>query len=137
MICPRDGTELQKVELAGVELDKCHQCDGLWFDPGELEQLRDAQLSEAEEQIEREYGNPEVTRGEVDGYMRCPRCDDGRLQQITYTYTNRVRIDRCENCLGFWLDDKELDAIIGKKWQSQDKQAPSRLRALLKSMTGR
>ncbi len=134
MKCPRDGTVLQHVKLAGVELDKCHQCDGIWFDHGELEQLRDAQLPEAEELLERQYGNPEVTPGKVEGYMRCPRCDDGRLQQITYTYMNPVRIDRCESCLGMWLDDEELDAIIGEKKKIDEEFDPSRMKAFLRSV---
>ncbi len=134
MKCPRDGTMLQAVKLAGVELDKCHKCDGIWFDRGELEQLRDAKLPDAEEQLERQYGDPAYEEGEVDGYMRCPRCDDGRLQQITYTYMARVRIDRCAECLGVWLDDAELEAIIGEKKKLDEEFAPSRLRAFLRGV---
>lgn len=36
MKCPCDDTVLQRVEALGLELDKCHKCDGIWFDHGEL-----------------------------------------------------------------------------------------------------
>jgi len=45
MKCPRDGTQLAAVRIADIELDKCHRCDGIWCDPGEMEQLRDAKIN--------------------------------------------------------------------------------------------
>ena len=39
----------------------------------------------------------------------------GRLQEITFTFTTRVRIDRCDQCLGVWIDAHELDRILGEK----------------------
>ena len=84
MKCPRDGTELAVVTVAGVKLDKCHKCDGIWFDERELEVIRKLDLNQVEEELERKFGrDPEYKEGDTDGYMRCPRCsgDDGRLQQ--------------------------------------------------------
>jgi Zn-finger nucleic acid-binding protein len=115
MKCPRDGTALARLKILGVEIDKCHRCDGIWCDPGELERIRDAKQSRLEEEIERIYGNPKIQPGSVDGYMRCPRCSDGRLQQFTYTFQKPVRLDRCEKCFGIWLDDRELDTVIEEK----------------------
>ena len=115
MKCPIDGTLLQTVNVGNVELDKCHKCDGIWFDYGELEKIIAMGAVQVEEQLETSYGNPEFREGEVEGYMRCPRCGDARLQGFTYTYVRPVRIDRCEKCFGLWLDDTELDAILGEK----------------------
>jgi len=137
MKCPRDGTELAKVEILGLELDKCHKCDGLWFDRGELERVRDAEVPEIEEVLEDKYGDPEVKEGEVEGYMRCPRCG-ARLQRQHYTYVRPVRVDRCEKCLGFWLDDTELDAVVGEKRELEDKDKEFKgfLRAVLGKLKG-
>jgi Zn-finger nucleic acid-binding protein len=134
MKCPRDGAELSKVTVGGVEIDKCHHCDGLWFDPGELDKVRDMELNDIEEQLESRFGNPDVAPGEVEGYMRCPRCDGGRLQQVTYTYQRQIKIDRCENCLGVWIDDGELDAIVGEKRQLDDTLSQNHLRAFLRAV---
>jgi Zn-finger nucleic acid-binding protein len=134
MKCPRDGTQLDKVRIAGIEIDKCHQCDGIWFDRGELDRVRDAKVTDAEETLEREYGNPSFRRGRTEGYMLCPRCADKRLQQYTYTYMNPVRIDRCEDCFGVWLDKGELDAIVGETERLTQLASDSRLRVLLRSI---
>ena len=50
MKCPRDGTHLARVIIDGVELDKCHKCDGIWCDRDEMEQLRDRKISEVLDQ---------------------------------------------------------------------------------------
>ncbi|MAV37674.1 MAG: hypothetical protein CMJ59_19705 [Planctomycetaceae bacterium] len=137
MKCPRDGTELASVSVAGVELDKCHQCDGIWFDERELEVIRKLDLGEIEEQLEREFGrNPEYREGETDGYMRCPRCasDDGRLQQHHFSYVVPVKIDRCQTCQGIWLDDNELDKVMDDKKQLNDAYSVNKLAGFMRHL---
>src|SRR5206468_4091135 len=34
--CPRDKMVLQQKIFAGITLDRCPQCEGLWFDGGEV-----------------------------------------------------------------------------------------------------
>ncbi len=114
MKCPKDGTTLAKVEFIGTELDKCHKCDGIRFDRGELERIRDSRVTDAEEELERKYGDPQYAQGETEGYMRCPRCE-GRLQRFSYAYIAAVYIDRCDKCFGVWLDDGELNSIVRQK----------------------
>jgi len=133
MKCPRDGSELAKVEVLTLELDKCHKCDGLWFDRGELARIRDAKVTEAEEAIEKKYGDPVYQEGETEGYMQCPRCD-GRLQRHSYTYGKSVYVDRCNKCFGFWLDDGELNSIVGQKEKMDQELAPGRLRRFLRAL---
>jgi ribosomal protein L37AE/L43A len=37
--CPKCGAELIMVSYKGIEIDKCSQCQGIWLDCGELEQV--------------------------------------------------------------------------------------------------
>ena len=39
MKCPKCGADLQVEEYHGIEIDRCHECDGMWFDAGEAEEL--------------------------------------------------------------------------------------------------
>jgi Zn-finger nucleic acid-binding protein len=39
MKCPKCGNELAHFSMSGVELDRCTKCGGIWFDPGELDDL--------------------------------------------------------------------------------------------------
>ena len=134
MKCPRDGTKLTRVTIAGVEIDKCHKCDGIWFDRGEMERLRDARLSDVEEQLEQQYGNPSYEEAGTEAHMLCPRCVDARLRQYSYTYMNPVRIDRCERCSGVWLDDEELDSIMREKKEQAVLAYQDQLNLLLQAL---
>lgn len=39
MKCPVDGTTLHLAERAGLEIDYCPDCRGIWLDRGELDKL--------------------------------------------------------------------------------------------------
>ena len=39
MQCPIDGAQLVMTERAGVEIDYCPQCRGVWLDRGELDKI--------------------------------------------------------------------------------------------------
>ena len=134
MKCPRDGTQLRRVIVAGIELDKCHKCDGIWCDRGEMARLRDTKLTGVEELLEQKYGNPAYQESATQGHMLCPRCEEARLQEYRYTYVNPVRVDRCEQCFGVWLDDEELNAIVREKKELDQVEPGSRLRGLLRSI---
>ncbi len=37
MKCPKCGMELIEIDFKGIKVDKCSECEGLWFDAGEFE----------------------------------------------------------------------------------------------------
>jgi hypothetical protein len=39
MHCPKCGQNLIEIDYKGVAVDKCSGCEGIWLDPGELEQI--------------------------------------------------------------------------------------------------
>jgi uncharacterized protein len=39
MKCPKCGMDLTKIEMKGIQLDRCVSCGGTWFDAGEMEQM--------------------------------------------------------------------------------------------------
>jgi len=45
MVCPRCGGTMQTFERAGVQVDQCQSCRGIFLDRGELEQLINAEQS--------------------------------------------------------------------------------------------
>ena len=47
MKCPTDGTTLVMSERAGVEIDYCPECRGVWLDRGELDKILERAESEA------------------------------------------------------------------------------------------
>jgi Zn-finger nucleic acid-binding protein len=47
MKCPTDGSTLTMSERAGVEIDYCPECRGVWLDRGELDKILDRATSDA------------------------------------------------------------------------------------------
>lgn len=45
MKCPKCGADLAETELHHVKVDKCPDCQGIWFDKGELEMLEQVDQS--------------------------------------------------------------------------------------------
>ncbi len=46
MICPSCNTELKMSERAGIEIDYCPKCRGVWLDRGELDKIIEKSSSE-------------------------------------------------------------------------------------------
>lgn len=115
------------LELAGVEIDHCVNCDGIWLDAGELELL---------------LGNRQKARELVDSFEKdansqekprlCPICD-GKMDKITIGKTDSpVLIDRCPKGDGLWFDKGELQNIFDKAHLDEE----NKVQTLLADMFG-
>ena len=40
MKCPKCGADLKEMAMHGVQVDVCTECNGIWFDAGEIDQLK-------------------------------------------------------------------------------------------------
>ena len=121
MKCPSDGTELSSIQVSSITIDKCHECDGIWLDHGELQRLRSSGDQGIEQDLEEQYGNPETKQGATDAYMRCPVCGDVGLMRHHISYFKPVKVDQCPSCHGIWLDDRELDTLLEDQKEMDDK----------------
>jgi Zn-finger nucleic acid-binding protein len=112
MPCPSCKTYLGAIEITvdgkPVRIERCESCQGLFFNPGELELLLDMQSHEIVwldvQQLE------VVTRGisnEGDVvYRKCPLCAE-RMSPHNFGGKSGVLLDRC-GTHGFWLDGGEF-----------------------------
>lgn len=39
MRCPKCGMELIEIDYRSIKIDKCSECEGIWFDAGEFETI--------------------------------------------------------------------------------------------------
>jgi Zn-finger nucleic acid-binding protein len=94
---------MELLEIDGIEIDRCSSCHGLWFDPGELEKLRDRKTAAAID-----IGDPAVgrERNAMEGY-RCPRCG-GRMTGVTDPKQRHIWYEQCEACHGSYFDAGEF-----------------------------
>ena len=98
MDCPRCKVPLSTANHKGIEIDSCPQCEGMWLDHPELDQLEDTVMDEDESKGTMVYA---VRSSDIS----CPQCA-GPMRTFNYRAYN-LPIDECEAQHGFWLDKGE------------------------------
>jgi Zn-finger nucleic acid-binding protein len=74
MKCPNDSATLVMSERAGVEIDYCPECRGVWLDRGELDKI----LDRAEVEASRSVAHPSTPNRDVQYSSRRSDDDDDR-----------------------------------------------------------
>ncbi|MDH3615637.1 MAG: zf-TFIIB domain-containing protein [Gammaproteobacteria bacterium] len=107
MLCPKCKNDMELVEYEGVEVDRCKNCKGIWFDVGESDWLLGKDAAEAID-----TGDPLIGRqtNEIDTY-RCPRCGGGMMRRIDPKRT-QIRYEECTSCRGSFFDAGEFSDLI-------------------------
>lgn len=105
-ICPVCQLSLQEVQFYRQKVDRCPQCNGIYFDAGELEsilQLIDCfNHTHLDEEDIQNLSEIETLR-----YVCCP-CDQ---QMMEKQEVGDIVIDICPQCQGIWLDNREISAL--------------------------
>lgn len=110
MICPncKKGT-LEKINFHKVQVDRCSQCQGIWFDHDELRKAkdeRDQHLKWLDVDLWKENKKFRVSSFE----KLCPLCKKP-LYEVEYGKSD-IKVDVCNSCKGIWLDRGEFRKII-------------------------
>ena len=103
MDCPRCSVSLESKSYKGIDVDKCPQCEGLWLDHPELDQLEDTVMDDDASKGTTVYA---VRPSDIS----CPKCD-GPMRIFNYRAYN-LPIDECESQHGFWLDGGEEKRVL-------------------------
>lgn len=107
MKCPKCDQQMQAHTYAGTEVDKCPNCEGIFFDKGELDKLVAGKAEGADHGDYSEMSNiKDMQLG------TCPRCE---LEMRPVLGPNNMRIDRCEKCDAVFLDQGELAELIAEE----------------------
>lgn len=130
--CPRCQKALQTIDLkleGKFLIERCTDCMGLFFDPGELEAMLDKSVSNVFH----------IDRGQLEnlnkvhrhdeypvGYIKCPVCQK-MMNRINFGSRSGVIVDTCKDH-GLWLDGGELRQLMewtkaGGQMLHQQKQA--------------
>lgn len=106
--CPRHERPMRRFLVAGIEVDRCGICGGIWLDAGELETLvaSDRGVRSAARMLDHADGAVEP----VDRDPVCPRDGSGLIPKRD-TNKPHVECDACETCGGVFLDAGELSRL--------------------------
>ena len=130
-ICIKCGETLRPVEVAGVEVDYCAGCGGIWLDEGEIRALaaRPAETLHEIRAIDHQIADfhptdPGLSAGLLD--KPCPACG-GKLTHATFGNTG---VEHCNACHGIFVDRGELE----KAMQLAQSNAATTIVALARSV---
>jgi uncharacterized protein len=103
MKCPKCISPMIKVRFNGIEVDRCTDCHGLWFDEFEKDDLLKIKGSE-----KIDIGDAKVGR-EFDqvNCVFCPRCGT-RMVRMAALEQPHIRFEHCTVCAGCFLDAGEF-----------------------------
>ena len=120
------GATLQKsvvIESPQLMIDHCPRCGGVWFDFGEVQQLRRADPKVLWELVAPHTEVHRMQCHKCQAYVernesRCAGCGHANLldcpkcgKALNVAYHSGLRLDACAHCKGVWFDRHELDEI--------------------------
>lgn len=127
--CPKCSGNLETVIYRGIEVDRCEQCHGIWFDPQEAERLRKIAGSESLDLGDVESSNQFTEQNNTN--IQCPRCHKPMIQMLDID-KYQLWYEKCPHCQGIWLDAGEFRQFK-RNFQSRNiwNSVTSKLRNLL------
>ncbi|GAM11663.1 hypothetical protein OR1_03979 [Geobacter sp. OR-1] len=136
--CPRCGIKLRTIDLkldGRFLIERCDQCLGLFFDPGELEALLQATVTNVFSVDNSRLNSINARRAGDYGitYIKCPVCEQF-MNRVNFGAKSGVIVDRCKEH-GVWLDGGELRHLFewmkaGGKILEQERQEQRKKEAL-------
>ncbi|MBT0653554.1 zf-TFIIB domain-containing protein [Geomobilimonas luticola] len=129
--CPRCNVGLTTIDLkldGRFLIERCDECLGLFFDPGELEALLEATVTNVFAVDRSRLDTISTARRSNDygvSYVKCPVCAK-IMNRINFGTKSGVIVDRCKEH-GVWLDGGELRHLFewmkaGGKLLDQERQ---------------
>jgi Zn-finger nucleic acid-binding protein len=103
MKCPNCHAELHEKSYKGIDVDFCDNCQGMWLDADELDELEDKAFDEDDLK-----GSLVVSSSPSDRH--CPHCDS-QLKKFQYRLYS-LELDYCESGHGYWLDAGEEKRVL-------------------------
>ncbi len=114
--CPRCGTALETLNLSTAKsylIERCRDCYGLFFDPGELDALlqdETAHVYEVDLQKMSVLIRESHHASHPVAYLKCPVCRQV-MHRVNFGARSGVIVDKCKKH-GVWLDSGELRHLL-------------------------
>jgi len=97
------------VEYNKIELDYCTNCQGVWFDSGELELLLESMNLESQNVFLSNILSPEEAESS-EKKRKCPICGQ-KMKKTGIGQEPGILIDVCQRGDGLWFDGGELGQL--------------------------
>lgn len=114
--CPHCQIQMQTIELQlkePVYIERCGQCFGLFFDPGEIEILLQSTVSNIFDinlDLMSNINKDRYRKQEKFKYIKCPVCLE-IMNRVNFAHRSGVVVDQCR-LHGIWLDNGEITHLM-------------------------
>jgi uncharacterized protein len=107
MICPKCISPMMPVEFGGIEIHRCTDCEGLWFD-----ELAKAELLTRKGAEKLDTGSAEIgkTWNQIDRIL-CPRCGVVMIRMVDLKQPH-IWFEHCKVCGGSFFDAGEFRDLL-------------------------
>lgn len=109
MICPTCKSDMIVVEYNKIELDYCANCQGVWFDSGELELLLESMNLESQNVFLSNILSSEEAESS-EKKRKCPICGQ-KMKKTGIGQEPGILIDVCQRGDGLLFDGGELGQL--------------------------
>ena len=103
MDCPKCMSSMEIVKFSDVEVDRCTNCKGIWFDMLEHEQLKELKGSEIIDSGKPEVGKQYNELEDID----CPKCHTPMIRMVDLKQPH-IWYEGCTVCYGVFFDAGEF-----------------------------
>ncbi len=103
MNCPKCSASMEEVQFADVQVNRCANCGGIWFDEFEAEKLRRMKGSEAIDTGDPKAGGTYNKNEEI----QCP-IDHVPLLHMVDPQQHHIWFEGCPVCHGAFFDAGEF-----------------------------
>lgn len=108
MECPKCKGQMEMIIYNGIEIDRCEQCHGLWFDHLEKEDLKNLEGSESIDVGDEFMGAARYnTRYNQIREITCPKCQS-EMRHIVNHDPWEIHFESCPKCHGSFFDAGEF-----------------------------
>ena len=102
MDCPKCQSAMEILSFAGVPVDRCTSCRGLWFQPGEFTSLRKDDWLAGH--LDHGTAPDELNKMTE---VHCPECD-ARMKHVTDNNQPHILYEECPKGCGVFFDAGEF-----------------------------
>ena len=115
---------LAVTRVAGVAVDGCQGCGGVWFDRGELTRLAQGDLTQLAA-IDRAFEGASESETAFVESSPCPMCGTG-LAPFQPPQTPQLSLTGCPAGHGTWLREEDCERIIAQveQWRARQRGTP-------------
>mgnify|MGYP003662703012 CR=1 FL=1 len=110
MICPKCEHDLEVVSYNDIEVDRCTNCFGIWFDHREQDELKKLQGAESidigDEFVGAKYDHMHN--------INCPRCAIP-MHKVVHEAELEIHFERCPECKGSYFDAGEFSDYLAEE----------------------